>query len=64
MDEQVALTRRIEELRESAFLPVRCQCDDGFGGISCNKGDCEDKRACEMVDERYGGFWGPFVDVP
>jgi hypothetical protein len=58
------MLRRLEELRESAFLPIRCQCEDGFGGISCNAGGCADKRACEMVTEKYGGFWGPFVDVP
>ena len=36
--EKVAeLTRRVEELKQSAFTPVRCTgCDDGYGGISCD----------------------------
>ena len=59
-----ALLQRIVQVRESAFLPVRCQCDDGFGGIACAAGGCADARACEMVQKRWGGFWGPFVDVP
>lgn len=33
----VELTHRIEELKQSAFTPVRCTgCDDGFGQISCD----------------------------
>ena len=57
------LTRRLEQLRQSAFLPVRCQCEDGFGGISCVAGACEDKAACARVLDRYGGFWGPWIDI-
>ena len=31
------LTRRVEELKQSAFTPVRCTgCDDGFGNIACD----------------------------
>ena len=31
------LMRRVEELKESAFTPVRCTgCDDGFGNIACD----------------------------
>ena len=43
------MTRRIEELKETAFTPVRCgpECDDGFGNIAC--GSCGDPRACEKV---------------
>ena len=58
-----ALTKRIEELKESAFTPVRCTCDDGFGGISCGGASCADTRACDTALGKNGGFWGPFVDV-
>ena len=56
-----SLLRRIEELRESAFLPIRCRsCDDGFGGIFCRS--CgEDPKMCDAVENRWGGFYGPWV---
>ena len=67
---KAALTKRIEELKESAFVPVRCTgCDDGFGGIMCGTASgigCQYPAACEMAmsSKAYGGFWGPFIDVP
>ena len=51
------------ELKETAFTPVRCTCDDGFGGISCGGAGCADTRACDTALGKNGGFWGPFVDV-
>ena len=60
----------IEELKQSAFVPVRCTgCDDGFGGIMCGTASgigCQYPAACEMAmsSKAYGGFWGPFIDVP
>ena len=65
-DIKAALTVRVEELKQSAFVPVRCDCDDGFGGISCAGctgiacypgQKCGDPRACEVGLSRYGGFW-------
>ena len=55
--------RRIEELKETAFVPVRCgpECDDGMGNIAC--GGCGDPRACETALFKNGGFWGPFIDI-
>ena len=52
----VAMTRRIEELKETAFTPVRCSdvCDDGFGNIACGK-NCGDPRACATA-QANGGF--------
>ena len=45
-----AMKRRIEELKESAFTPVRCTgCDDGFGNIACGPKNCHDARACEVA---------------
>ena len=56
-----SLLRRIEELRESAFLPIRCiGCDDGFGGIYCRSCGA-DPRMCDAVSGRWGGFYGPWV---
>ena len=41
---------RIEELKQSAFTPVRCQgCDDGFGNIACTNPACAHPKACEMA---------------
>lgn len=56
-----ALIQRFEELKESAFLPVRCTgCDDGWGNVACGKSingvACDDPRACEMATGEYGGF--------
>ena len=64
MPEKVAaLTRRIEELKQSAFTPVRCTgCDDGFGNIACGAQSCHDARACEVAMNSNGGFWGPFQE--
>jgi len=67
-----AMIKRIEELKETAFTPVRCSidaCDDGYGNIACGAAaagggsSCADPRACEAAN-RNGGFWGPFIDVP
>ena len=54
-----SLTKRIEELKQSAFVPVRCgdQCDDGFGNIACGPTACHDSRACEVAMGANGGFW-------
>ena len=58
------LSHRLEELRETAFLPVRCTCDDGFGGVACTSGPgCDDPRSCDNAVGRWQGFWGPFVDI-
>eukprot|EP01047_Picozoa_sp_COSAG01_P055986 COSAG01_NODE_6293_length_3751_cov_1.697700_7_plen_181_part_00 len=68
------LSHRLEELRETAFLPVRCTCDDGFGGVACTSGpkkhadggpitSCDDARSCENAMGIWGGFWGPFVEI-
>ena len=65
----MAMKKRIEELKDTAFTPVRCAgCDDGYGGIACGSAaagggsSCADKRACERAHAN-GGFWGPFIDV-
>ena len=52
-----AMTKRLEELKETAFTPVRCTCDDGFGGISCGGISCADARACETANGPNKGFW-------
>ena len=57
---------RLNELASTAFLPVRCppSVDDGWGGIKCMGGpQFRDKRALEMANGAYRGFYGPFVDV-
>ena len=70
-----AMLRRIDMIKQTAFLPVRCTgCDDGFGGRACtvtNSTDgpaghaletsCAAPAACERAAGLYGGFWGPFV---
>ena len=56
------LLRRIEELKQTAFLPVRCLCDDGWGGVDCQQCPAA-KGMCEAVTGKYGGFYGPWVDV-
>ena len=52
----VAMRKRLEELKETAFTPVRCSdvCDDGFGNIACGK-NCGDPRACATA-QANGGF--------
>ena len=51
------LMERIEELKQSAFTPVRCQgCDDGFGNIACTNPACAHPKACEMAMGPFGGF--------
>eukprot|EP00756_Hemistasia_phaeocysticola_P025858 Hpha_TRINITY_DN16029_c0_g1::TRINITY_DN16029_c0_g1_i1::g.119284::m.119284/K01135/ARSB; arylsulfatase B len=42
------LLARVAELQKNVFSPIRGQ---------------DDPRACELAMGRYGGFWGPFVDV-
>jgi len=39
---------RINTLQKTAYSPDR---------------GSEDKRACEMATGKYGGFWGPYIDV-
>ena len=56
------LMHRVEELRQTAFLPVRCLCDDGWGGIDCQQCPAA-KGMCAAVTDKYGGFYGPWVDV-
>eukprot|EP01045_Picozoa_sp_COSAG04_P012479 COSAG04_NODE_841_length_9946_cov_6.344775_7_plen_242_part_00 len=57
---------RLNELASTAFLPARCACDDGYGGIRCMTGGkaCRDNRSVAMALGPYRGWWGPFADLP
>ena len=46
----------LQILEFAAFTPVRCACDDGFGGIACGGGGCADARACETAMASNNGF--------
>lgn len=43
------MMQRLVEINATFFAPDR---------------GSKDPVACQLAIERYGGFWGPFVDVP
>ena len=57
-------TGKLGEALPDAWAAMLKRVDEEQAGVYSPKRGAKDPRACEVAIERWGGFFGPYMDLP